>query len=135
MDIISIENRKSRRGEAENFTGVVWREQIVAAPEPAKVRAGFARFEPRARTAWHTHPLGQTLCVLSGMGRVQAWGEKGRLIRAGDVVWIPPNEKHWHGAHPTSTMVYIAIQESDADDVHVRWMEHVTDEQYDGALD
>jgi len=109
MDVISIEARTSRRGDADNFTGVVWREQIVAAPEPAKVRAGFARFEPRARTAWHTHPLGQTLCILSGMGRVQAWGEKGRLIRAGDVVWIPPNEKHWHGAHPTGTMVYIGI--------------------------
>jgi quercetin dioxygenase-like cupin family protein len=135
MDIFSGETRQSRRGEVENFTGTVWREQIVAAPEPARVRAGFARFEPRARTAWHTHPLGQTLCVLSGVGRVQSWGQKGRLIRAGDVVWIPPNEKHWHGAHSTLTMTYIAIQESDIEDVHVRWLEHVTDEQYDGALD
>lgn len=134
MDIFSVEARQSRRGEVENFTGTVWREQIVAAPEPARVRAGFARFEPRARTAWHAHPLGQTLCVLSGVGRVQSWGQKGHLIRAGDVVWIPPNEKHWHGAHSTSSMTYIAMQESDAEGVHVRWMEHVTDEQYDGAL-
>jgi len=135
MDIFPIGSRPSRRGEVENFTGAVWREQIVAAPEPARIRAGFARFEPRARTAWHTHPLGQTLCILAGVGRVQAWGQKGRLVRAGDVVWIPPNEKHWHGAHETSTMTYIAFQESNEDDVHVSWLEHVTDEQYDSAVD
>lgn len=135
MDIFPVGSRPSRLGEIENFTGTVWREQIVAAPEPARVRAGFARFEPRARTAWHTHPLGQTLCILSGVGRVQAWGQKGRVVRAGDVVWIPPNEKHWHGAHSANTMTYIAIQESNVDDVHVNWLEHVTDEQYDGAVD
>lgn len=133
MEIYPNGSRSSRRGEAEHFTGTVWRELIVEAPAPARVRAGFARFEPRSRTAWHTHPLGQTLCVLSGIGRVQSWGGKVREIRAGDVVWIPPDEKHWHGASPTTTMVYIATQE-DLDGTHVSWMEHVSDEQYGGDL-
>jgi quercetin dioxygenase-like cupin family protein len=91
-----------------------------------------SRFEPGARTAWHTHPLGQTLCILSGVGRVQSWGENAQLVKAGDVVWIPPHEKHWHGASPQSTLVYIATQE-DLDGVHVTWMEHVTDAQYQAA--
>jgi quercetin dioxygenase-like cupin family protein len=133
MEIYPNGSRASRRGEAENFTGVVWREEIVEAPAPARMRAGYARFEPGARTAWHTHPLGQTLCVISGCGRVQSWGGKVREIRAGDVVWIPPNEKHWHGAGPTTTMVYVAMQEA-LDGCHVTWMEHVSDEQYNVAL-
>jgi quercetin dioxygenase-like cupin family protein len=93
------------------------------------VRSGLVRFEPGARTAWHTHPLGQTLFVVSGMGRVQSWGGKVREIKGGDVVWIPPNEKHWHGAAPTTTMVHVATQEA-LDGKHVSWMEHVSDEQY-----
>lgn len=129
MEIYVSGSRPSRRGEPEYFTGTVWREEIITAPAPARVRSGFARFEPRARTAWHTHPLGQTLCVLSGIGRVQSWGEKAREVRAGDVIWIPPGEKHWHGASPSYTMVYIATQE-DLDGVHVRWMEHVSEAQY-----
>jgi quercetin dioxygenase-like cupin family protein len=92
----------------------------------------MVRFEPGARTHWHTHPLGQTLCVVSGIGRVQKWGEKVREIRAGDVVWIPPNEKHWHGAAPTMLMVHIAMQEA-LEGKHVTWMEPVTDEQYKAA--
>jgi quercetin dioxygenase-like cupin family protein len=86
-------------------------------------------FEPGARTAWHTHPLGQTLHVLSGAGRVQAWGGPIREITPGDTVWIPPGEKHWHGAGPTTAMVHIAMQEA-LDGAHVVWLEKVTDEQY-----
>jgi quercetin dioxygenase-like cupin family protein len=93
------------------------------------VRSGLVRFEPGARTAWHTHPLGQTLFVVTGKGRVQSWGGKVREIRAGDVVWIPPHEKHWHGAAPDTTMEHVAMQEA-LDGKHVEWMEHVSDEQY-----
>jgi quercetin dioxygenase-like cupin family protein len=90
-------------------------------------------FEPGARTAWHTHPLGQTLYVVAGTGRVQAWGGPLREIHAGDTVWIPPGEKHWHGAAPTTTMVHIAMQEA-LDGNHVAWLEHVTDAQYTAAV-
>lgn len=129
MDIHPNGSRPSRRMPADSFTGTVWQEPIIEAPAPARVRAAFVRFEPGARTAWHIHPLGQTLCVISGIGRVQTWGEKVREIRPGDVVWIPPNEKHWHGAGPATNMVHIATQEA-LDGKHVAWMEHVTDEQY-----
>jgi quercetin dioxygenase-like cupin family protein len=129
MDIYPCGSVPSRRGEAEYFTGTVWRERIIEAPAPARVRAGFARFEPGSRTAWHTHPLGQALCIISGLGRVCNWGGKIREIRAGDVVWISAGEKHWHGAAPTTTMVYIATQE-DLNGEHVEWLEHVSDEQY-----
>jgi quercetin dioxygenase-like cupin family protein len=132
MDIHPCGSRPSRRGAADSFTGVVWQEPIIEAPAPARVRSAFVRFEPGARTAWHTHPLGQTLAVISGVGRVQSWGGKAREIRAGDVVWIPPNEKHWHGASPTTNMVHIAMQEA-LDGKHVTWLEHVSDEQYKAA--
>jgi len=132
MDIFACGSRPSRRGPADSFTGVVWQEPIIEAPAPARVRAGVVRFEPGARTAWHTHPLGQTLFVISGAGRVQTWGGPVREIKAGDVVWIPPDEKHWHGAAPTTTMVHIATQEA-LDGKHVTWMEHVSDEQYKSA--
>jgi quercetin dioxygenase-like cupin family protein len=91
------------------------------------------RFEPKARTAWHTHPLGQTLHVVSGVGRVQLWGEPIREIRPGDTVWIAPGEKHWHGASPDTAMMHIALQEH-LDGKHVEWLEHVTDEQYNGKI-
>ena len=133
MDIHACGSRPSRRGPAESFTGTVWQEPIIEAPAPARVRAGLVRFEPGARSAWHTHPLGQTLFVVSGTGRVQSAGGKVREIKAGDVVWIPPNEKHWHGAAPTTTMVHVATQEA-LDGKHVTWMEHVTDEQYQTAV-
>src|SRR5580692_5122624 len=90
------------------------------------------RFQAGARTHWHTHPLGQTLAVISGCGRVQVWGGKAREIRPGDVVWIPPGEKHWHGAGPNTVMVHVAMQEA-LDGKHVEWMEPVTDEQYKSA--
>ncbi len=132
MDIHPNGSMPSRRGPADSFTGTVWQEPIIEAPQPARVRAAFVRFEPGARTAWHTHPLGQTLCVVSGVGRVQTWGGKMREIRPGDVVWIPPDEKHWHGAGPATNMVHIAMQEA-LDGKHVTWLEHVSDEQYKAA--
>lgn len=129
MDIRSPAEMPTRRGPSETFTGVVWLDPILEAPEPATVRSYRVSFEPGARTAWHAHPRGQTLHVLSGVGRVQAWDGTLREIRAGDTVWIPPGEKHWHGASPTVGMVHVAIQES-VDGTHSDWMEHVTDEIY-----
>jgi quercetin dioxygenase-like cupin family protein len=129
MDIHPCGSRPTRRGPADSFTGTVWQEPIVEAPSPARVRSGLVRFEPGARTAWHTHPLGQTLFVITGKGRVQTFGGPVREIRAGDVVWIPPHEKHWHGAAPDTTMEHVAMQEA-LDGKHVEWLEHVTDEQY-----
>src|SRR5262249_14108170 len=106
------------------------RDPIIEAPAPARIRGAFVRFEPRARTAWHTHPLGQTLRVMSGVGRVALWGGPVREIRPGDTVWIAPGEKHWHGAGPE---VHIALQEH-LDGTHVTWLEKVSDEQYDAKV-
>ncbi len=105
---------------------------LFDAPVPARVAGASVTFEPGARTAWHTHPLGQTLIVTAGSGLVQRWGELIREIRPGDVIWFPPGEKHWHGASPTTAMTHIAIQEK-LDGKVVDWMEHVTDEQYRGG--
>ena len=132
MDIHPGGSRPSRRASGEYFTGTVWQDSIVEAPAPARVRARLVSFEPGARTNWHTHPLGQTLYVVSGTGRVQSFGGPLREVRAGDVVWFPPQEKHWHGAGPTTTMVHIAIQES-LDGKTVEWLEKVTEEQYKAA--
>jgi quercetin dioxygenase-like cupin family protein len=132
MDIHPSGATPSRRVPADWFTGTVWQDPIIEAPAPARVRAATVRFEPGARTNWHTHPLGQTLFIVSGVGRVQTFGGTPREVRAGDVVWIPPNEKHWHGAGPTTTMVHIAIHEA-LDGKHVEWLEKVTDAQYQGA--
>jgi quercetin dioxygenase-like cupin family protein len=129
MDIKASGSVPTRRQPKESFTGVVWQDPIIEAPAPARIRAGRVSFEPGARTAWHTHPLGQTLHVISGVGRVQAKGGPIREIKADDTVWIPPNEKHWHGAAPNTGMVHIAMQES-LDGKHVEWMEYVTDEEY-----
>jgi quercetin dioxygenase-like cupin family protein len=104
---------------------------LFEAPEPARVRCASVTFEPGARTAWHKHPLGQTLIVTSGSGWVQREEEPIEEIRAGDVVWFAPNEKHWHGATPTTAMTHIAIQEA-LNGKTVEWMEHVTDEHYGG---
>jgi quercetin dioxygenase-like cupin family protein len=129
MDIHIAGSTPSRRVPADWFTGTVWQDPIIEAPAPARVRATTVRFEPGARTNWHTHPLGQTLFIVSGVGRVQTFGGPQREVRAGDVVWVPPHEKHWHGAGPTTTMVHIAIQEA-LDGKAVDWLEKVTDEQY-----
>src|SRR5437879_4085785 len=133
MDIKPLGSMPSRRPPADYFTGTVWQDPIIEAPAPARIRGAFVRFEPRARTAWHTHPLGQTLHVVSGVGRVALWGGPVREIRAGDTVWIAPGEKHWHGAAPKAAMVHIAMQEA-LDGSHVTWMEHVTDAQYGAAV-
>ena len=119
----------SVRASASYFTGTVWQDPIVDAPAPARIRGAWVRFEPKARTAWHTHPLGQTLHIVSGIGRVQVWGEPVREVKSGDTVWFAPGEKHWHGAGPDTTMVHIALQEA-LNGSHVSWMEHVSDEQY-----
>ena len=129
MDIYNCGSRPTRRGPAESFTGTVWQEPIIEAPAPARVRAGLVRFEPGARTAWHTHPLGQMLIVMAGCGLAQRDGEPVEQIRPGDVVWFSPGEKHWHGASPTSAMTHIAIQEALNGKV-VDWMEKVSDDQY-----
>jgi quercetin dioxygenase-like cupin family protein len=129
LEIHSPGGTPTRRGNADWFTGTVWQDPVIEAPAPARVRAARVSFEPGARTAWHTHPLGQTLHVLSGVGRVQAWDGPVREIRPGDTVWIPPGEKHWHGAAPDSAMVHLAIQEA-LDGVHVVWLEKVQDEIY-----
>ena len=129
MEITTVGQNPTRRGRSEWFTGTVWQDPIVEAPAPARIRAVRVSFEPGARTAWHTHPLGQTLHVVSGVGLAQTWGGAVRVIRAGDSVWIPPDEKHWHGASPESGMVHIALHEA-LDGVHVEWLEHVSEEQY-----
>ena len=129
MEIKPCGSVASRKVPAEYFTGSVRQEPIIEAPAPARVRALSVTFEPGARTAWHTHPLGQTLIVTSGKGLAQSWGGPIREIRAGDTVWFAPGEKHWHGATPTTAMTHIAIQEA-LDGKRVDWLEHVTDAQY-----
>lgn len=129
MEIRSAASTATRRASSDYFTGTVWQDPIVDAPAPARVRAARVSFEPGARTAWHTHPLGQTLHVLSGVGRIQVWDGPLREILPGDSIWIPPGEKHWHGAAPGTAMVHLAIHES-VDGVHVTWLEKVSDEVY-----
>ncbi len=131
MEIKACGSRSSLRPPADYFTGRVRQDPIFDAPEPARLRSVSVTFEPGARTAWHTHPLGQTLIVTSGCGLAQSWGGPIREIRAGDVVWFPPGEKHWHGASPTTAMTHIAIQEA-LDGKAVDWLEQVTEEQYQG---
>ena len=129
MDIIACGSRPSRRMGAPSFTWTVWQDPVIQAPEPARIRSAWVRFEPGARTAWHTHPLGQTLIITSGCGWVRRWGGPREEIRAGDVVWFAPGEKHWHGATAATAMTHIAIQEK-LDGKVVEWMEQVSDEQY-----
>lgn len=121
--------RPTRRAPSDWFTGTVWQDPIVEAPEPARLRAVMVRFEPGARTNWHTHPLGQTLHVVSGAGLFQTRGERIVEIRAGDTIWIPPGEEHWHGAGPDTFMTHLAMQEA-LDGSPVDWLEPVTDEDY-----
>src|SRR6476620_7543165 len=129
MDIKRNGSRPSEKGPAKDFTGSVRLDPLNQAPDPARVNCASVTFEPGARTAWHTHPLGQTLVVIAGCGRAQRWGGPIEEIRPGDVIWIPPDEKHWHGAAPTTAMKHIAIQEQ-LNSKPVDWMEKVTDEQY-----
>ena len=129
MDIKPLGSMPSRRTPADYFTGTVWQDPIIEAPAPARIRGAWVRFEPKARTAWHTHPLGQRLIVTAGCGWVKCHDGPKREIRAGDVVVCPPGEKHWHGATATTAMSHIAIQEA-LDGKVVDWMEKVTDEEY-----
>jgi quercetin dioxygenase-like cupin family protein len=129
MEITRSGSQPSRKGPAEYFTGSARIDPLFQAPDPARVSGGSVTFEPGARTAWHTHPLGQTLIVTSGCGWVQREGGPIEEIRPGDVIWFPPGEKHWHGATPTTAMTHIAIQES-LNGKNVDWMEKVSDEQY-----
>lgn len=131
MDIIRIGSQPSAQGPAEYFTGTVRVDPLFKPPAPARAFGLSVTFEPGARTAWHTHPLGQTLIVTYGCGRVQLWGEPIQEIRPGDVVWIAPGEKHWHGAAPGTAMTHIAIQEQ-LDGKAADWLEPVSDEQYNG---
>jgi quercetin dioxygenase-like cupin family protein len=129
MEIKRAGSQHSTRGPADWFTGNVRIDPLFEAPEPARVRGVSVTFERGARTAWHTHPLGQTLIVTSGLGWTQRWGGPIEEVRSGDVVWFAPNEKHWHGATPTTAMTHIAIQEALNGKV-VEWMEKVSEEQY-----
>jgi quercetin dioxygenase-like cupin family protein len=129
MEIKRVGSQPSSKGPAEWFTGTVRIDPLFQAPDPALVQGASVTFEPGARTAWHTHPLGQTLIVTAGCGWAQRWGGPVEEIRPGDVVWFPPGEKHWHGATPTTAMTHIAIQEK-KDGKVVDWMEQVSDDQY-----
>src|SRR5208282_4688119 len=131
MEIKRAGTQPSRKGPGDWFTGTVRIDPLLAPPEPARVEGASVTFEPGARTAWHTHPLGQTLIVMAGYGRAQRWGGPVEEIRPGDVVWFAPQEKHWHGAAPSTALTHIAIQEK-LDGKTVDWLEHVSDEQYAG---
>jgi quercetin dioxygenase-like cupin family protein len=129
MEIRRNGSQPSTRGSADSFTGTVRVDPLFGPPEPARAGGSSVTFEPGARTAWHAHPLGQTLIITAGCGRVQRDGEPVQEIRPGDVVWIPPGVKHWHGASPSTAMTHIAIQEK-RDGKVVEWMEKVADEDY-----
>ncbi|MCS4504603.1 cupin domain-containing protein [Arhodomonas aquaeolei] len=132
-DIHRAGSRPSSAGPADYFSGTVRIDPLFQSAEPARASGASVTFEPGARTAWHTHPLGQHLIVTSGCGIVKCEGEPARIIRPGDVIQCPPNEKHWHGAMPGTAMTHIAIQES-LDGTPVHWLEKVTDEDYDAAV-
>ena len=129
MEIKRSGTQPSRQAPAEYFTGAVRVDPLFQAPDPARVSASSVTFEPGSHTAWHTHPLGQTLLVTAGLGWVQREGGPIEEIHPGDVVWFPPGEKHWHGATPTTAMTHIAIQET-LDGKNVDWLEKVSEGQY-----
>jgi quercetin dioxygenase-like cupin family protein len=129
MEIKRAGSQPSTKGPADYFTGIVRVDPLFQAPDPAHVQCASVTFEPGARTAWHTHPLGQTLIVTAGCGRAQRHGGPMEEIRPGDAIFFPPGEKHWHGAAPTTAMTHIAITEKKGDQV-AEWMEKVSDKQY-----
>ena len=129
MKIFTCGSRPTRRAPESYFTGLVHQDPIHEAEAPARIRAVTVHFTPGARTHWHTHPLGQTLYIVSGVGRVQSAGGPVREVRAGDVVWFAPGERHWHGASPQNGMVHVAMQEA-KDGSYVDWAEHVCDADY-----
>ncbi len=132
MEISRNGARPSVEGPSENFTGSVRIDPLFGAVEPTRASAALVTFEPGARSAWHTHPLGQKLIVTSGVGRTQVEGGPVEEIRPGDVIWCPPGVKHWHGASSTTAMSHIAVQEAENGSV-VSWMEQVTEDQYRAA--
>ena len=129
MTIYKAGARPTVRANPDYFTGTVWQDPVVQAPDPARVGAVRVAFEPGARTNWHTHPLGQTLHVLSGVGRIQLWGEPVQEIRPGDSIWIAPDVKHWHGAGPETAMTHLAIHEA-LDGAFADWLEPVSEADY-----
>jgi len=131
MEITRVGSQPSGAGPGEWFAGNVRIDPLFQAAAPGRVNGASVTFEAGARTAWHTHPLGQTLIVTNGVGRAQRWGGPVEEIRPGDIVWIAPGEKHWHGAAPATAMTHIAIQER-LDGKIADWMEHVSDDQYQG---
>ena len=132
MEIKRSGSQPSAKGSAEYFSGTVRIDPLFQVPSPARSFGASVTFEPGARTAWHTHPLGQILIVTSGCGLTQCWGESVVTIRPGDVIWCPPGHKHWHGASPTTAMTHIAIVET-VDGKGVDWMEKLTDAEYQAA--
>ena len=130
MELHRAGETPSAPGPQDWFTGTVWMDRVVKAPAPARVGAYRVTFAPGARTAWHTHPLGQTLHVLMGLGRFQSRGEPVQALRPGDTVWIAPGEEHWHGAAPDAIMVHLAIQEADAQGAEAGWLEQVAEDDY-----
>jgi len=129
MKITAAGSRPTQKANSDYFTGTVWQDPVIEAPDPARVRALVVSFEPGARTAWHTHPLGQTLYVVSGTGLVGLRDQAPRVIRAGDTVWFAPGEEHWHGATPDNAMTHMAVQEA-KDGRVADWLEHVADKDY-----
>jgi quercetin dioxygenase-like cupin family protein len=133
MEFHPAGSRPTRRAPKEYFTGTVWQDPIITTQAPARLVVNRVSFEPSARTNWHSHPLGQTLYVISGVGRFQTKGEAVREIRPGDVIWIPAGEKHWHGGAPTTGMTHLAMQEA-LDGNTATWMEPVTDAEYSAKV-
>ena len=129
MVIARAGTQASSKGPAQNFSGSVRVDPLFAAHAPSTASGAYVTFEPGARSAWHTHPLGQVLVVTAGVGRVQQWGGRVQEIRAGDVIWTPPGVKHWHGSAPSTALAHIAFQEASGGK-NVEWMEKVSDEQY-----
>jgi quercetin dioxygenase-like cupin family protein len=134
MKIFTSHARTTRKGPAEWFTGVTWIDEIVTGAAPARVKANRVTFEPGARTAWHTHPVGQALHVEAGVGRVQLKGEPVRRIHPGDTVWIDAGEEHWHGSEPGHLFVHLAVQERDEQGTDVVWLQQVTDAEYSAEV-
>ena len=132
MKITRAKTAATKRGPADYFTGVVWLEEVTAAPYASDVRVVTVTFESGARTAWHTHPQGQLLQIVSGVGRVQKAGERVVEVLPGDVVWFEPGERHWHGAGPVSMMAHLAVQRADEAGRSAVWQEHVNDSDYAG---
>lgn len=130
MAVIRAHTRATAQASAENFTGQVWQDPVIVGTAPSRMRATNVSFSPGARTAWHSHPVGQTLYVVSGVGRLQLEGEKVQELRPGDTGIIPPDTRHWHGAAPDRLFVHLAMSEVDNDGGGTQWFEHVNDTDY-----